>query len=116
MEIVLDQQQKPQGIFLPLSEWEQIKPSVSKASALYKLMDELTQKDIFEMDPDEFAVHLAPVAQEATQRAFVQGLYVSYRAGLHSPENYFVHEYQNGRKVLVSVDAETGKDHFVRNL
>jgi hypothetical protein len=44
MEVVLDQQQKPQGVFLPLAEWEQLRHGVSTSSELYKLMDKLTEK------------------------------------------------------------------------
>ncbi|HZY39742.1 MAG TPA: hypothetical protein VFE53_23970 [Mucilaginibacter sp.] len=28
----------------------------------------------------------------------------------------FIHEYPGGRRVLVAVDPETGKEHFIREL
>jgi len=28
----------------------------------------------------------------------------------------YIHEYPNGRRVLVQVDPETGKEHFLREL
>jgi hypothetical protein len=30
--------------------------------------------------------------------------------------NWFIHEYPNGRKVLVEVDPITGKETFIRQL
>jgi len=116
MEVFLNHEQKPQGVFLPLAEWEQLKHGVNKASELYKLMDELSQKDIFEMDVNEFAAHLAPVAKDAVAKALEQGLYFSYPAGGQELRSTFIHEYQSGRKVLIEVDVQTGKEHFIRNL
>lgn len=116
MEVVLNHEQKPQGVFLPLAEWEQLKHVINKASELYKLMDELSQKDIFDMDAEEFAAHLAPVAKDVVGTALNQGLYFSYPAGGQELPSTFIHEYKNGRKVLIEVDAQTGKEHFIRNL
>lgn len=82
MEIVLDHDQKPQGVFLPLDEWEQLKHGINRASDLYKLMDELSQKDIFDMNADEFSAYLAPVAQSVVQAAHDQDLYFSYPSGM----------------------------------
>ena len=116
MEVVLNHEQKPQGVFLALGEWEQLKHGINKASELYKLMDELIQKDIFDMDAGEFAAHLAPIAKDTANKALDQGLYFSYAAGEKEPGSTFIHEYKNGRKVLIEVDAQIGKEHFIRNL
>lgn len=115
MEVVLNHEQKPQGVFLALAEWEQLKHGINKASELYKLMDELSQKDIFDMDANEFAAHLAPVAKDTANKALDQGLYFSYPTGGQEPCSTFIHEYKNGRKVLIEVDSQTGKEHFIRN-
>lgn len=32
------------------------------------------------------------------------------------PQGWFIHEYTNGRKVLVEVDPITGKETFIRQL
>jgi len=116
MEIVLDHEQKPQGVFLPLKEWEHLRHVINRASDLYKLMDELTQKDVFDMDADEFAAHLLPVAENAARQSLEQGLYFSYPSRLEGEPATFIHEYQNGRKVLVKVDNQTGKEQFLKNL
>ncbi|QJD97187.1 hypothetical protein HH214_15565 [Mucilaginibacter robiniae] len=116
MEVVLDQQQKPQGVFLPLSEWEQLRHGINKASELYKLMDELSEKDIFAMDDQEFKSLLAPVIREAVQSSLDQGLYFSYSAGIKDDPALFIHEYKDGKRVLIRVDAATGREHFVKDL
>jgi hypothetical protein len=41
--------------------------------------------------------------------------YITYPAP-DSPENWFIHEYPNGRKILVEVDPENGKEIFLRAL
>lgn len=116
MEVVLDQQQKPQGVFLPLAEWEQLRHAVSTSSELYKLMDELTEKDIFTMDDREFKAHLQPVIKEAIQASLDQGLYFSYSAGIKEDPALFIHEYKDGKRVLIRVDAATGREEFIKDL
>jgi hypothetical protein len=32
------------------------------------------------------------------------------------PQGWFIYEYPNGRKVLVEIDATTGKETFIREL
>ncbi len=116
MEVILDNEQKPRGVFLPLAEWEILKPGVNKASDLYKLMDELSQPDIFDMNPEQFSEYLAPVAEDTVRQALDDGLYFSYPAGSKELPGAFIHEYKNGKKVLIEIDNQTGKEHFIRNL
>lgn len=116
MEIILDHEQKPQGVFLPLAEWNTLKHGINAASELYKLMDELSQKDVFDMDAAEFSAYLAPVASKAVQQALDQDLYFSYPADPNEHPGTFIHEYKNGKKVLIKIDSQTGKEHFIKNL
>jgi hypothetical protein len=41
--------------------------------------------------------------------------YITYPAP-DCPEHWFIHEYPNGRKVLVEVDPYTGKETFLKAL
>lgn len=41
--------------------------------------------------------------------------YIIYPAPNNEP-NWFIHEYPSGRKVLVEVDPNTGKETFIRQL
>jgi hypothetical protein len=116
MEVVLDQQRKPQGVFLPLAEWEQLRHGINKTSELYKLMDELSEKDIFAMDDKEFKAHLEPVITEAVQVSLDQGLYFSYSAGIKEDPTMFIHEYKGGKRVLIRVDAATGREEYIKDL
>jgi len=116
MEVVLDQQQKPQGVFLPLAEWEQLRHGINKGSELYKLMDELSQQDVFEMNVNEFKAHLTPVIESTVQQTLEQGAYISYPADIQDDPAMFIHEYKDGKRVLVRVDVNTGKEQFIRDL
>ena len=72
-------------------------------------------RDVFAMNADELAAHLSPVAEQIIKQAFDQNQYISYPAGIKDFPNAFIHEYQNG-KVLVQIDLNTGKEHFIKNL
>lgn len=115
MEVILDSEKRPCGVFLPLEEWEALKYGINKASNLYKLMDDLSHPDIFEMNAEQFSQYMEPASAEVVKRALDSGLYVSYPAGEELPDN-FIHEYKNGKKVLVEIDPNSGKERFLRNL
>ena len=42
--------------------------------------------------------------------------YVSYSAQVPEHPEWFIHEYREGRKVLVEINRETGRTHFLRQL
>jgi hypothetical protein len=115
MEVILDSEKKPRGVFLPLEEWEALKYGINKASNLYKLMDDLSHPDIFEMNAEQFSQYMEPACAEVVKKALDSGLYVSYPAGEELPDN-FIHEYKNGKKVSVEIDPNNGKERFLRNL
>ena len=114
MEVILDNEHKPRGVFLPLAEWETLKPGIDEASDLYKLMDELCQPDVFDMNAQQFSEYLAPVVEQTVLQALDDGLYFSYPADSNEFPEAFVHEYKNGRKVLIRIDSKTGKEHFIK--
>jgi hypothetical protein len=116
MEVIFDGDKKPLGVFLPLDEWEILKPGVNETSDLYKLMDGFIKPDIFDMDAGQFSAYLAPLAQETVQQALDNGLYFSYPAAAKELSGTFVHEYKNGKKEMVEIDKQTGKEHFIRYL
>jgi hypothetical protein len=73
MQIIYNQQQEPQEIFLSLEEWDGLKDSVDANSELYRLMETLQHKAIFKLNPAEFAEYLTPVTQQAVQDALYKG-------------------------------------------
>ncbi|MGY4537834.1 hypothetical protein ACVW0P_002253 [Mucilaginibacter sp. UYNi724] len=110
MEVILDNGKKPRGVFLPLEEWETLKYGINKASELYKLMDDLSHPDVFEMSPAQFSQYLASPAQQVVKNALDNGLYLSYPAGT---PNTFVHQYKDGSQEVVQYDLQTGKEHLI---
>ncbi len=80
-------------------------------------MDELNQKDIFDMDAKLNSPLIWPRLQApAVQQALDQDLYFSYPADPNEHPGTFIHEYKNGKKVLIKIDSQTGKEHFIKNL
>jgi predicted secreted protein len=55
------------------------------------------------------------VRREAIKLAS-QNDYVSYPADAQNPDDRFIHEYPDGRRKLIRIDAATGKEHFLKNL
>ena len=111
MEVILDNGQRPRGVFLPLEEWETLKYGINKASELYKLMDDLSHPDVFEMNASQFSEYLELPSQQLVNKALENGLYLSYPAGL---PNTFIHQYKDGSQETVAYDMESGKEHIVK--
>ncbi|TFF36144.1 hypothetical protein [Mucilaginibacter psychrotolerans] len=111
MEVILDNGKRPRGVFLPLEEWEALKYGINKASELYKLMDDLSHPDVFEMAPAQFSDYLASPAQQVVNNALDNGLYISYPAGT---PNTFVHRYKDGTQETVKYDLHTGSGNIIK--
>jgi hypothetical protein len=68
------------------------------------------------MDDHQFKAHLEPVIQQAVQASLDQGLYFSYSARIKEDPAMFIHEYKDGKRVLIRVDAATGREEFIKDL
>ena len=53
------------------------------------------------------------VFENSAEKADSAAHYQSYPAGI---PNQFIREYGNGRKILIEIDPETGKEHFLKDL
>ena len=116
MKVILNEEKQPQGVFLQLEDWEMVKQSVDPVCDLYKLMLELNQKSIFDMSPGEFATHLKPHTNKIVDEALQNGLYFSYPTDGTGEAGTFIHQYLNDKKILVEIDEQTGKEHFLKSL
>lgn len=56
------------------------------------------------------------ISQDKQAQENKDDISISYSAGDPEHPNWYIYEYASHRKVLVEVDSETGKVHFLREL
>jgi len=113
MKVILDHEKNPRGVFLPVEEWEALKYGISTAHQLYKLMDDLSHRDVFDLTPEQFSEQLHSAACMEVEKALDNGFYLSYPA---SAENTFVHRYKDDSSEEVQIDINTGKERVIRGI
>jgi len=111
MKVILDHEKNPRGVFLPVEEWETLKYGISTAHQLYKLMDDLSHRDVFDLTPEQFSEQLHSAASMEVEKALDNGFYLSYPA---STENTFIHRYRDDSSEEVQIDINTGKESVIR--
>lgn len=116
MKVIHDKKKQPQGVFIPLADWKGLKDGIDSSNDLYKVMEELTQKSVFEMTPEELTAKLAPMTEKVIADALNNGLYISYPAGFLGKPNQFIHENIKGVKQLIEIDVQTGEERLLKNL
>jgi hypothetical protein len=79
-------------------------------------MTENKGKSIFELTQKEREIRLGQETAKAVQKAFDQGLPIPYQDERCPTENHFIHEYKDGRQLLVLLDVETQKVKVVKDL
>lgn len=110
MKVILDDFTQPQGIFIPLTEWEGIKDMLPVQSQLFKVMNSYASKSIYDMSAQEMNQRLSPFTEQLVANALSEGHYITYLS--NNPNAKFVNEYADGRKELVSIDQATVRDHI----
>jgi len=71
---------------------------------------------VFDQPANDLQQRLDSVSVRVTQQALDNGLYKSMPANHPEHPEWFIHEYSGGRTVLVEIDADTGKAHFLKEL
>ena len=61
------------------------------------------------MDPEEFEMHVRPVALKAKQTALDNGAWFSYQDDQCTKPDMFIHEFKDGHKELVQLGREAGE-------
>lgn len=111
--IFVNSRQEPVGILIPLKQWTKIAPSITKNCELYRLMEQLTYKPIFECSLKELEDRLRPEIQKVEAEHLNAGQYNVYQYnGDDNSKNMFVRQYADHRE-LVRVDSKTGQSHII---
>lgn len=107
LSVLVDANDRAQGVFVHLEEWPKLKADVNPKNPFYKLMASLTFIPFHEMTLEEQSLHLEEKVRSAEQANLDKGSYTSYRNELCTTPDLFINEYVD-RRELVSVDAATG--------
>jgi hypothetical protein len=73
-------------------------------------------KSKFDLSAQELEQKLSQKTDLVNKEALDQGLYISYRDHHCVNPDQFVHEYKDGRKELIRINSQTGKEEFLKNL
>lgn len=80
------------------------------------MMAEITRKDVFNMDIDEFKHIRFLLLNKPCKTRWTEVHTFITPANFKEIPNLFVHEYANGKNVLIEIDEATAKEHFLKNL
>lgn len=115
LSILLDADDRPQGVFVHLKEWPKLKADVNPENALYKLMANLTFIPFHQMTLEEQSLLLEEKVRGAEQANLEKGSFITYRNELCTTADLFINEYAD-RREMVSVDAVTGSITLIKIL
>ncbi len=102
---------KQRGIFIPAEEWADVAKTVSRDSALYRLMDQQLNSSIFDISISDISKKLEVAASNLTQSALDAGFYTSHPI---KNSGQFLHRYADNRIELIEIDETTGEQKILK--
>jgi len=113
LSVFVNARQEPVGVLIPLGLWAKIAPAIEKNSEIYRLMEQLTYKPIFECSLKELEDRLRPEIEKVEAQHLNAGQYNVYQyTGDAKSKNLFVRQYPDHRE-LVKTDSSTGQSHIL---
>ena len=127
IKIVVNKDKKNTGIFIPIEDFEQIRPSVKSGSIIDRMMDELTEsEDMREMRRKSFdSTDISLKDTEAVQQykleefyiaTFLSGKPIYYKDNRCSSPSDIIRAESDGSEVVINYDWETNMETEVRQL
>jgi hypothetical protein len=128
IKIVVNKDRKSTGIFIPIEDFEYIKPSVKPGSFIDKVMDELTESEkVREMKQQSFDVaeNISTKATETIQRhqleefyitTFLSGKPVYYKDDRCASPTNIIRAEADGSETLINYDWQTNMETEIKKL
>ncbi|TFF40365.1 hypothetical protein [Mucilaginibacter psychrotolerans] len=113
MKVIINQDDQPTGVFIPLDEWAQVITSVKRNTALHHLLSRKPARSVFELSPYELNNKLHGVTSQLVAEAYENDLYTSHSSTAGLP-NEFIHRYPDGKIELVKIDTTTGREEILK--
>jgi hypothetical protein len=126
IKIVVNKDKKNTGIFIPIEDFEHIKPSVKAGSVIDKLMDELTESEkMREMKSKSFDSDISMKDSETIQQykleefyivTFLSGKPVYYKDKRCVSPSDIIRAEADGSETLINYDWQTNMETEIRKL
>lgn len=118
LRIVLDNDRQPSGIFVPIEDFDMLKPGLKVHSLIYELIDELSvpeeerktrqrRKTDDELTPEEREISEQYRREDYYIRCFASGNPVYYRDERCRKPTHLIRAETDGSETLVQYDWET---------
>lgn len=126
IKIVVNKDKKNTGIFIPIEDFERVRPSVKSGSLIDKLMDELTESEKMRaMKQQSFDDDISLKDSEAIQQykleefyieTFLSGKPVYYKDSRCLSPSHIIRAEADGSEALINYDWETNMETEIRIL
>jgi len=126
IKIVVNKDKKTTGIFIPVEDFEQIRPSVKSGSVIDRMMDELTESErMREMKQQSLNSDISLKDSETLQQyqleefyisTFLQGKPVYYKDSRCTLPSHIIRAAADGSETLIYYDWETNMETEIQTL
>jgi hypothetical protein len=126
IKIVVNKDKKNTGIFIPIEDFEQIKPSIKAGSIIDKMMDELTESEkMREMKQKSFDSEMSMKDSETIQQYKLEEFYIStflsgkpvyYKDKRCISPSDIIRAEADGSETLINYDWQTNMETEIQKL
>ncbi|MDR2027624.1 MAG: hypothetical protein LBQ01_08735 [Prevotellaceae bacterium] len=126
IKIVVNKDKKNTGIFIPIEDFEHIRPSIKSGSLIDKIMDELTESEkMREMKSQSFDSEISLKDSETIQQykleefyitTFLSGKPVYYKDKRCISPSDIIRAEADGSETLINYDWQTNMETEIRKL
>jgi hypothetical protein len=126
IKIVVNKDKKNTGIFIPIEDFEQIKPSIKAGSVIDKMMDELTESEkMREMRLNSFNSDISLKDSETIQQYKLEEFYIStflsgkpvyYKDKRCVSPSDIIRAEADGSEILINYDWQTNMETEIQKL
>ncbi|MDR1583944.1 MAG: hypothetical protein LBS55_11945 [Prevotellaceae bacterium] len=126
VKIVVNKDKKNTGIFIPIEDFENIKPSIKAGSQIDKMMDELTESEkMREMKSKSFNADMSLKDSETVQQYKLEEFYIStflsgkpvyYKDNRCRSPLDIIRAEADGSEIMISYDWQTNMETEIQTL
>lgn len=127
LQVVMNNEKKPSGVFIPLEDWAELNDTVRPSSPIYDLMEELTLSPEIRKFKEEYHLSsgrsIKEVERSSRNRietiyidAFAKGLPRYYKDDRCTNKKNLIRANPDGSEDLIDFDWKTREEVLVRHL
>lgn len=127
LQVVMSNEKKPSGVFIPLEDWAKLNDTVRPSSPIYDLMEELTLSPEIRKFKEEYILPSGSSVREVERSsggrieaiymdAFANGLPRYYKDDRCMDLQNLIRAMPDGSEDLINFDWKTREEALVRHL